>query len=190
MPAVLLGALGMWLLLPRPGMRGRMAGAVMAAGALGLIASRLPWLSGITEQGVFYVLAGVTIVSAAAAISMSNPLYSAIWFALTLLGTAGLFLLEGAQFLAVATVVVYAGAILVTFLFVLMLSEPSGRAGYDRTSWEGLLSAASGAVLIGILTTAIGSIVADAALGPHAGPAAAELASGVLDEDHVMMLGR
>ncbi len=188
--AVVLGALGMWLLLPRPSVRGRKVGAIMAAVALGLIASQLPGLAGITAQGVFYLIAGVTIVSAAAAVSLPNPIYCAIWFAMTLLGTAGLFLLQGAQFLAVATIVVYAGAILVTFLFVLMLAEPSGRAAYDRLSWEGMLSAVGGALIIGILTTAIGSIMADEASNPAAvRPAATDLASGVLNEDHVMMLG-
>ncbi len=190
-PAIVLGALGMWLLLPRPSVRGRMAGTIMAVMALGLVASRLPALAGITAQGVFYLIATVTIVSAAAAISLPNPIYCAIWFAMTLLGTAGLFLLQGAQFLAVATVVVYAGAILVTFLFVLMLAEPSGRAACDRLSWEGMLSAVGGVVLIGILTTAIGSIMAEeAAQSDSRASAVADPACEVLSEDHVATLGR
>ena len=123
---------------------GRLVGGVLAAMALGLVGSRLPALGSLTAQGLFYLIAGITVVSAGAAVSLRNPIYCAIWFAMTLLGTAGLFLLQGAQFLAVATVVVYAGAILVTFLFVLMLAEPSGRASYDRLSWEGLLSAVGG----------------------------------------------
>ena len=189
-PAVVLGALGMWLLLPRPSLRGRLFGGVLAAVALGLVASRLPALGTLTAQGLFYLIASVTVISAAAAISLRNPVNCAIWFAMTLLGTAGLFLLQGAQFLAVATVVVYAGAILVTFLFVLMLAEPSGRAAYDRLSWEGLLSAVGGVVLIGILTTAIGSIMAEEAASPVSiAPAEAELADGVLRDDHVMALG-
>ena len=65
-------------------------------------------------------------------------MYCAIWFALTLVGTAGIFMLQGAQFLGVATIVVYAGAILVTFLFVLMLAQPGGDAFYDRVSWEAI----------------------------------------------------
>ncbi len=55
-----------------------------------------------------------------------------------------------------ATIVVYAGAILVTFLFVLMLAQPQGHAFYDRVSWEALVSASVGAVMIGILTMVIG----------------------------------
>ena len=83
---------------------------------------------------------------------MRSPVYCAIWFALTLLGTAGLFFFQGAQFLGVATIVVYAGAILVTFLFVLMLCNPEGHSLYDRMSWEAGISAATGALLVGLLT--------------------------------------
>ena len=43
--------------------------------------------------------------------------------------------MAGAQFLGIATVAVYAGAIVVTFLFVLMLAQPGGHAMYDRISW-------------------------------------------------------
>ena len=79
-------------------------------------------------DGVFLILAAVTVISAVGAITFRNPVYCAIWFGLSLLGVAGLFFFAGAQFLAVATVVVYAGAILVTFLFVLMLAQPEGKA--------------------------------------------------------------
>ncbi len=102
--SVVLGALGMWLLLPRPSLRGRLAGAALAAAAAGLLASQLPGLAGVLDQTLFYILAGVTVSSAAAAVSLKNPVYCAIWFAMTVLGTAGLFLLQGAQFLAVATI--------------------------------------------------------------------------------------
>ena len=68
-------------------------------------------------------------------IASQSPVYSAIWFAMSLLGTAGLFFFNGAQFLGVATIVVYAGAIVVTFLFVIMLAQPEGHADYDRISW-------------------------------------------------------
>jgi hypothetical protein len=71
--------------------------------------------------------------------------YAAIWFALALAGVAGVLLVLGAQFLGVATIVVYAGAILVMFLFVLMLAQPAGLAPYDRVSSEPLLSALAGA---------------------------------------------
>ena len=142
----------MWLMLPRGTARGRGLGMVLAAVALGLGASQLPWLGQWMAEGVFLVLAAVTVVSAVGAVTFRNPVYCAIWFGQSLLGTAGLFLLAGAQFLAVATVVVYAGAILVTFLFVLMLAQPEGKAAYDRVSWEAPISAAAGMVMVGILS--------------------------------------
>src|SRR6185312_6486876 len=112
------------------------------------------------NHSVFWLLAGITVMSAAASVTLRSPVYCAIWFAMTLLGTAGLFLFQGAQFLGVATIVVYAGAILVTFLFVLMLAQPEGHAFYDRVSWEALVSASVGAVMIGILTMVIGDAFA------------------------------
>jgi NADH-quinone oxidoreductase subunit J len=153
--AVALGGLSLWLMLPRGARRGRRFGAVLGVVSLALFGSQLPWLGGLAEQALFLVLAGVTVVSAVATITFRNPVYSAIWFALTLTGTAGLFLAQGAQFLGVATIVVYAGAILVTFLFVLMLANPAGASYYDRLSWQPFLSAATGAVLVALLTFVI-----------------------------------
>jgi NADH-quinone oxidoreductase subunit J len=150
--ATVLGGLSIWLMLPRGVRRGRRTGAVLGIIALALFASQLPGIGPLPEQALFFVLAGVTVISAAATITFRNPVYSAIWFALTLLGTAGLFLAQGAQFLGVATIVVYAGAILVTFLFVLMLANPAGAAYYDRLSWQPFWSATAGALLVGLLT--------------------------------------
>lgn len=158
--ATVLAALGLWLLLPRGEQPGRKLGILLALVSLGLFASRLPRLVSTTpelvSELVFWMLAGVTVIAAVCAVTLRSPVYCAIWFAMTLLGTAGLFLFQGAQFLGVATIVVYAGAILVTFLFVLMLAQPQGHAFYDRVSWEALVSASVGAVMIGILTMVIG----------------------------------
>ena len=107
-------------------------------------------------DGIFLLLAAVTVISAVGAITFRNPVYCAIWFGLSLLGVAGLFFFAGAQFLAVATVVVYAGAILVTFLFVLMLAQPEGKASYDRVSWEASISAVVGMMIVGVLSISIG----------------------------------
>jgi NADH-quinone oxidoreductase subunit J len=186
--ATLLAAAGTWLLLPRGAGRGRVPGAALAIAAVALWASRLPRLGTWLEEGTFFILAGVTVVSALATISLANPVYCAIWFGMSLLGTAGLFLYQGAQFLAVATILVYAGAILVTFLFVLMLAQPEGRAPYDRLSWEALVSATTGAVMVGILTVALFSAPLTSPASPPR-PTAAQMASKVLAPDHVAQLG-
>lgn len=156
--ATVLGAVGMWLLLPRPGERLRWIGAAMAMVSLGLILSQLSSLGDVLSESMFIVLGAVTVISAAAAVTFRNPVYCAIWFAMMLLGTAGLFMVQGAHFLSVATIVVYAGAILVTLLFVLMLANPRGDAPYDRVSWEGPLSATAGIVLVGMLTMTLGGV--------------------------------
>jgi NADH-quinone oxidoreductase subunit J len=151
--ATITGAISMWLLLPRGGMaRSRAVGVILGLVSLGLFFSRVPVVGELVSHSIFWLLASTTIVSAAASVTLRSPVYCAIWFAMTLLGTAGLLLLQGAQFLGIATVVVYAGAILVTFLFVLMLAQPQGQAYFDRLSWEGFLSASAGALLVGILT--------------------------------------
>lgn len=191
--ATLCGVVGMWLLLPRGAARGRAGGAVLLAVAAALWASQLSPFDDYLAGGLFYVLAGVTVAGAAGTVGMQNPVYAAIWFGMTLLGTAGLYLFSGAQFLAVATVIVYAGAILVTFLFVLMLAQPEGRAPYDRRSWEALVSAAAGMVVVGILSMTICGVFGGA--GQEGGPlaaaahAAGERPAGVLAEQHVARLG-
>ena len=193
--ATLLGAVGIFLMLPRGTGRGWFAGAVLAVAALGLGASQLPPLGDYVANGLFLTLAGVTVVSALATITLRNPLYCAIWFGMSLLGTAGLFLLGGAQFLAVATVVVYAGAILVTFLFVLMLAQPRGEATYDRVSWEALVSSAAGMVMVGILSMNLSYVFSqpvEGEDGPMAAAAAAspeELTQRVLADQHVAHIG-
>ncbi len=131
---------------------------MLTAAGLGLFAAQTATLGNWLADAVFYLLAAVTVWSAVATITFANPVYSAIWFALALLGTAGLFLYDGAQFLGVATIVVYAGAILVTFLFVLMLAQPEGQAPYDRVSWGAPLSAVSGALMVGVLTLALAGV--------------------------------
>jgi NADH-quinone oxidoreductase subunit J len=188
--AVLLAAVSLWLMLPRGTARGRGMGIMLGAVALGLGVSQLPLFGQWMADGMFLVLAVVTITAAIGAITFRNPVYCAIWFGLSLLGVAGLFLFVGAQFLAVATIIVYAGAILVTFLFVLMLAQPEGKAVYDRVSWEAAISAATGMMLVGVLSIAVGGALAsandDAGIRPHSEEA---MAANVLAPQHVARIG-
>jgi len=189
--ATVLAALGVWRLLPRGPAGGRLGGAALVAVALGLYASGLPGLSNWIADTVFYLLAAVTVVAAICTVTFRNPVYCAIWFGLTLLGTAGLLLLAGAQFLSIATVVVYAGAILVTFLFVLMLAQPEGRASYDRVSFESLLAAVTSIVILGVLTVAIAGVFqhGEQSAGQPAVPSQAELEQNILHPQHVAQIG-
>lgn len=190
--ATLLGAVGLALLLPRGRRGGRVAGVVLAAVAAGLLASQMSRLGRISGDIVFVILATITVVAAVGTISVPSPVYSAIWFGMTLLSSAGLFMLQGAQFLAVATVVVYAGAILVTFLFVLMLAQPEGRTRYDRLSWEALISATTGVVIVGVLSMTLVHVFDDEEkLQPPVVATRAERyqPGGVLSNNHVPEVG-
>ena len=148
----------LWMLLPNGRSMGRgRRGLAVSLGLAGLtvIWWRIPRMQ-FEAQAEFCALATVTIGSAVATITSRSPVYSAIWFAASLLGTSGLFLFQGAQFVGVATVAVYAGAIVVTFLFVLMLAQPEGHAFFDRISWGSVprLVAAMTSVCFAVLIAA------------------------------------
>ena len=164
--AVTAAAASLWLLLPRgsESPAARWLGLLLGAAALAGFVATGRRLGGLGEESGFLIVSLVAIVSGAATIVTRSPVYSAIWFALALAGVAGVLLVLGAQFLGVATIVVYAGAILVMFLFVLMLAQPSGLAPYDRVSSEPLLSAVAGAILLGLLTLSIGRLSSEPSL--------------------------
>ena len=71
----------------------------------------------------FYVLAVIAVLSAFAVISARNPVHSVLFLILTFVSAAGLFVLLGAEFLAMLLVVVYVGAVAVLFLFVVMMLD-------------------------------------------------------------------
>ena len=155
-------AASLWLLLPKTSDTANSRRLGLFLGAVGLVgfAATGRSLGCVGEDAVFLTVAGIAVISGLATIVTRSPVYSAIWFAMALAGVSGVLLVLGAQFLGVATIVVYAGAILVMFLFVLMLAQPSGMAPYDRVSNEPMLAAAAGAVLLGLLTLSIGRLSA------------------------------
>lgn len=71
----------------------------------------------------FYAFAGIAIAGALMVISARNPVHSVLFLILTFFSTAGLFVLLGAEFLAMLLVVVYVGAVAVLFLFVVMMLD-------------------------------------------------------------------
>jgi NADH-quinone oxidoreductase subunit J len=75
------------------------------------------------ETLLFWLLAVIALFAAGSMIIQRNPVHSALFLIITLLSLAGLFLLLSAHFLAVIQVIVYAGAIMVLFLFVIMLLD-------------------------------------------------------------------
>jgi len=109
----------------------------------------MEYVAGLTA---FYYLAAVSVASAILAVTRRNPVHSMLWVLALFLHVAGIFLLVGAEFLAAVQVIVYAGAILVFYLFFLMLLDLPTEAEAPRFSAHWPLSAAAGvafAVLAG-----------------------------------------
>ena len=77
----------------------------------------------ILQALAFYVFAAVTVASAAMVVVSRNPVYSVLFLILAFFNTAALFLLIGAEFIAMILVIVYVGAVAVLFLFVVMMLD-------------------------------------------------------------------
>lgn len=133
--SIALGAAALLCLLPRSGRRARQIGVGLGLVALACLIASSQAVGELGARANFWILASLALGSSASAICSRSAVYSAVWFAVSLIGVAGLFLSQNAQFLGVATIVVYAGAIVVTFLFVVMLAQPQGHDTYDRLSW-------------------------------------------------------
>ena len=100
---------------------------------------------------LFYVLAVLILGSAVMTITRHNVVHSAVWLICTLIGVAGIFLLQGAEFLAGVQVIVYIGGIMVLFLFVIMLVPVRDEASQRRFSnqkWLALVCAAGAFALL------------------------------------------
>ncbi len=79
----------------------------------------MPW-----DLVFFYVIAAISVLSALGVVATNNPVHSGVFLVICFLNVAGIFVMLGAEFLAVTQVIVYTGAILVLVLFVLMLIDP------------------------------------------------------------------
>ncbi|MFO0971884.1 MAG: NADH-quinone oxidoreductase subunit J [Phycisphaerae bacterium] len=158
-----LGATAIFLALPRDGAtRGRAALMLGAAALAGLLTVLRYGLGTAATTNVYFcVLTALALLAAARVITHAKPVYAALYFIVVVLSTAGLAVLAGAEFLAAALVIVYAGAILVTYVFVLMLAQQSPvdaeAADYDRTAREPGAAVLAGfvlsATLCGVIVT-------------------------------------
>lgn len=142
----------------------------------------------------FYVMAAVTVAAGFGVVSARNPVHSVLWLILAFFSAAGLFVLMGAEFLAMLLVVVYVGAVAVLFLFVVMMLDvdfASLRQGFARYMPFGLLIAgflAAEMILVSSTVAARGA-AKDNPLPMASGPAAdvtnAEAIGRVLYTDYV-----
>jgi NADH-quinone oxidoreductase subunit J len=158
-----LGALGVCLALPRKGISPQIFGALIAAAAGGLLFLVLGMRNpGSIPNIYFYIFSLVALGGAMRVITHPRPVYAALYFVLTVIATAGLFLILSAEFMAFALVIVYAGAILITYLFVIMLATQAPQEGevevlteYDTSAREPIIATGVGFVLLAVLTSMI-----------------------------------
>ena len=147
-----LGGVAVYLLLPRARSISSVWGAGLSGAAFLAAGAILVWGKSVTpERFLFYVFSGIAVAAGALLVTQRNPVHAALSFALVVLSTCGLFLLQAAPFLMAATTIIYAGAIVVTFLFVIMLAQQEGLSDADHRSREPLLSVVAGFVLLGAL---------------------------------------
>jgi NADH-quinone oxidoreductase subunit J len=160
-----IGAAALYLLL-RPGRGGlKTFGALLGLGALAWVARESAAALGFPGRGPEPLFAMFSLIAIAAAIRMIShprPVYAALYFVAVVLSSAGLFLLLEAEFMAFALVIVYAGAILITYLFVLMLAQQiaqpgdeSHQAAYDVTPREPAAAVTVGFVVLALLAQSI-----------------------------------
>src|ERR1700681_3322697 len=104
----------------------------------------------------FFVLAVASVASAIGVITFRNAVYSALSLILTLLFLALFYLQLGAMFIAIVQILIYAGAIMVLFLFVVTMLAPDEADGTrDRIPWQRVLGIILGVVVVGALSILI-----------------------------------
>jgi len=158
-----LGAVSLLLMMPRHGFTPRKLGALLGAATLGgfwlFLADHFDQTLHV-RMAYYYIFSFLAIAAAVRVITHTKPVFSALWFVMLVLASAGLLLLVDAEFVAFAMVIIYGGAILVTYVFVIMLAtqsvDPTNEEtapGYDRIAREPAAAVATGFLLLALLLT-------------------------------------
>jgi len=141
-------------------------------------------LSGI-EAVFFYLFAFIAVGAAFMVISARNPVHSVLYLILTFVNAAGLFLLTGAEFLAMILLVVYVGAVAVLFLFVVMMLD----VDFVELKSGALQYAPIGAVIGLILAAELIIVTGGYAFAPQLGGTVAQPTPDVATRHNTAALG-
>lgn len=105
---------------------------------------------------IFWFLAIVTVCSGLAVVMMTNPVFSALSLAMTMVGISALFVTLGAYFIAGVQLIVYAGAVMVLFVMVLMLFDLKEEVqAFSRGQVTGAIKLATSGILAGLVVGAM-----------------------------------
>lgn len=110
-----------------------------------------------TTEILFWFLSLLALFCAIMVLISKNPIHSVLWLIVVFFAISGHYILLNAQFLAIVNLIVYAGAIMVLFLFVIMLMNPSSSPEPRRNLWMKLAGVVSGGLLLTVLISAIRS---------------------------------
>src|SRR5437879_11142995 len=122
---------------------------------------------------VFFVLAGLAVIGAVSLILQKHPIHSALSLIVVMVALAGLYLLLGAEFVAAVQIIVYGGAIMVLFVFVIMLLN----AGIEEHTSISKMAGAPGLLLVVTLGGFVGGTIARSKERITAAPQTGEIAS-------------
>lgn len=136
-------------------------------------------------EAAFYVLAFVILTCSAAVVVAPSPIHSALCLAVVMLGVSGIFALLGAHFLAVAQLIVYAGAIVVLILFVVMLLDVKKEPLKKSALPLAFLAALAAAFLVVLLVSCFDQAFGTAAARP-AVPGSAAAVGGLLFREYLL----
>lgn len=104
---------------------------------------------------LFYFLSALAIGSAILVVISRSPVYSVLWLIVTFFAISGHYILMNAQFLGIVNLIVYAGAIMVLFLFVVMLMNLNTESKPQKGKWLRLAGTVAGGCLLLVLVAAL-----------------------------------
>jgi NADH-quinone oxidoreductase subunit J len=108
-------------------------------------------------QIVFWFLTVLALIAAVGVVSSKNPIYSVLWLIVVFFAISGHYILMNAQFLAIVNIIVYAGAIMVLFLFVVMLMNLNSDAEPVKNVYMKMAGIISGLTLMIVLVASFSS---------------------------------
>src|SRR4051812_40777849 len=116
---------------------------------------------------LFWFLSALALFSALMVLVSKNPVHSVLWLIVVFFAISGHYILLNAQFLAIVNLIVYAGAIMVLFLFVIMLMNLNNSTESQRNMWMKLAGVVAGGLLLFVMIEAV--INANEIIGSQAG---------------------
>jgi len=106
-------------------------------------------------QILFWFLSVLAVISAINVVISKNPIFSVLWLIVSFFSISGHYILLNAQFLAVVNIIVYAGAIMVLFLFVIMFINVNQDTEKHRNKWLRFVGVIAGGCLLLVLVAAL-----------------------------------